>query len=104
MGKQQETEQDQAPSTIRISCYSPGARKIMLTGSFNDWDPAALPMTKSDDGQWNIDFKLPAGRYEYRFVVDGVSCCEPHLKNGHPDSEKNALHAYRDLNRILLVR
>ena len=104
MAKQPTTEQDQTRSTIRISCSSPNAREIILTGSFNDWDPAALPMTRSADGQWSAALELPRGRYEYKFVVDGVLCCEPHLKNGHPDCEQCAPYACGYLNRILLVR
>lgn len=104
MATPETTERDGSRLTIRITCSSPSAREIVLTGSFNDWDPVALPMTKDGDGQWTADLELPHGRYEYRFVVDGVSCCEPHLKNGHPDCEQCAPHACGELNRILLVR
>ncbi|MCO6438616.1 MAG: glycogen-binding domain-containing protein [Phycisphaerae bacterium] len=91
-------------STARITCFAPNAHEIALVGSFNDWDPGALRMTQDTDGQWSADLQLPAGRYEYKFVVDGVSCCDPHLKNGHPDCEQCAPHACGELNRILLIR
>lgn len=104
MATQQATALDRTRSTIRITCTSSGARKIILTGCFNDWNPEALPMTKASDGQWSVDLNLPPGRYEYKFVVDGISCCEPHLKNGHRDGEQCAPDGFGELNRILLVR
>ncbi len=103
MAKQGTTAWYQPRSTIRITCSAADAREVTLTGSFNDWDQAALPMTRSADGQWSADLKLPPGRYEYKFVVDGVLCCEPHLKNGYPDCEQCAPQACGELSRILLV-
>jgi hypothetical protein len=46
------------------------ARQVMLAGSFNDWDPQGLPMTKTDSG-WILDVRLPAGKYWYKFIADG---------------------------------
>ena len=30
----------------------PQAKKVMLVGDFNDWDPAALPLKRHPDGSW----------------------------------------------------
>src|SRR5436190_21842112 len=46
------------------------ARKVMLAGSFNDWDPGALVMWKTDSG-WIANVKLGPGKYWYKFIVDG---------------------------------
>lgn len=46
------------------------ARRVMLAGSFNDWNPDALAMRKTDSG-WIADVKLRPGKYWYKFVVDG---------------------------------
>lgn len=46
------------------------ARRVMLAGSFNDWDPDALSMTKTDSG-WIAYVKLIPGKYWYKFVIDG---------------------------------
>lgn len=46
------------------------ARRVMLAGSFNNWDPDALKMTKTDSG-WIADVKLTPGKYWYKFVADG---------------------------------
>jgi len=46
------------------------ANHVMLAGSFNNWDPAALSMKKTDSG-WIANVELAAGKYWYKFVVDG---------------------------------
>jgi hypothetical protein len=46
------------------------ASKVMLAGSFNDWNPNALSMKKVDSG-WIADVKLNPGKYWYKFIVDG---------------------------------
>jgi hypothetical protein len=46
------------------------ANQVMLAGSFNNWSPDALPMTRTDSG-WIAKVRLGAGKYWYKFVVDG---------------------------------
>ncbi|WP_276502091.1 hypothetical protein [Terrimonas pollutisoli] len=46
------------------------AERVMLAGSFNNWDPKALAMTKTDSG-WIALVKLGPGKYWYKFIVDG---------------------------------
>lgn len=46
------------------------AGKVMLAGSFNNWVPDNLPMTKTDSG-WVAGVKLKPGKYWYKFIVDG---------------------------------
>ncbi len=49
---------------------APGAHSVAVVGSFNDWEPTPLT-DKNNDGVWRVQLKLPPGRYEYAFVVDG---------------------------------
>jgi hypothetical protein len=46
------------------------AKKVMLAGSFNDWNPNALAMNATDSG-WIAYVKLTPGKYWYKFIVDG---------------------------------
>ncbi|MBC7937562.1 MAG: hypothetical protein H7Y86_19615 [Rhizobacter sp.] len=46
------------------------AQKVMLAGSFNDWNPSSLPMNQTDSG-WVAQVKLGPGKYWYKFIVDG---------------------------------
>ena len=60
-----------------FSCHAPEAKTVFLAGSFNEWNREATPMQRQEGGGWSISLKLPTGRYEYKFVVDGDWCCEP---------------------------
>ncbi|HKZ66445.1 MAG TPA: hypothetical protein VJ111_08830 [Chitinophagaceae bacterium] len=46
------------------------AGKVILAGSFNNWEPDALAMTKTDSG-WIATVKLGPGKYWYKFIIDG---------------------------------
>jgi hypothetical protein len=48
------------------------AKAVYLAGAFNDWKPTALAMTGPDkEGYCTKTLRLPIGRHEYKFVVDG---------------------------------
>src|SRR2546430_327094 len=50
----------------------PGAQSVHAVGSFNDWRPGSIALEDVDqDGVWRATVVLPAGAYEYMFVVDG---------------------------------
>lgn len=61
------------------------ARAVCIAGSFNDWRPDAAPMVALGDGLWVKELTLPPGRYEYRFVVDGVWVDDPKAKEVAPN-------------------
>ena len=46
------------------------AKRVMLAGSFNNWSENALTMKKTDNG-WLANVNLTAGKYWYKFIVDG---------------------------------
>lgn len=53
------------------------AKKVFLAGSFNNWEPQTIPLTKSSDG-WIGTIPLPPGKHYYKFVVDGEWILDPH--------------------------
>jgi hypothetical protein len=64
--------QSGAVVSITFVFYAPKATSVALVGSFNDWDPQKAPMNRGKDGNWTLQVKLPSGRYEYLFLVDGA--------------------------------
>ncbi len=48
--------------------------QVLVVGDFMDWDPQkALPMTDDDgDGLWETATPLPAGRYSYKYIINGL--------------------------------
>ena len=65
-------------STVRFALVAPNAVSVTLVGDFNKWDPKALPMRRSANGEtWEVEVGLPPGRYTYAFVVDGRIARDP---------------------------
>jgi hypothetical protein len=64
----------------------PGARSLVVTGSFCNWRPEGQPLRYDQNGGvWTATLTLPPGRYEYRLLVDGEwrddPTCEERLTN-----------------------
>lgn len=56
---------------VQFEFLAPDAREVYLVGSFNDWNKSGTPMKKDENGIWGKTLSLEAGKYEYRFFVDG---------------------------------
>lgn len=50
--------------------------EVFVAGSFNSWNPRKNRM-KFENGVYAATITVPAGRHEYKFVVDGVWCVDP---------------------------
>ncbi len=61
------------------------AREVFLAGNFTRWTEQKIAMTKLYDSEWRAEIQLPAGNYEYKFIVDGGRWVEdplnPHRTN-----------------------
>lgn len=63
--------------------YDPEASRVNVAGDFNNWSTQSDPMVdKNGDGEWTLFYSLPPGRYEYKFIVNGVTWI-PDPRNGH---------------------
>ena len=82
---------------VEFSLNMPQARSVTVAGSFNNWSPARMPLQKTDQGVWRTTASLAAGRYEYRFVVDGEWLADPAAKECAPNP-------YGGQNSIKVVR
>lgn len=58
---------------VHFELEAPGAKAVTLVGSFNGWNPTALPMTDGNrDGVWRIIVRLKKGTTNiYNFLIDG---------------------------------
>jgi len=45
--------------------------KVLLAGTFNDWEPTKGKMTRQKDGSFRKRVNLKPGEYRYKFFVDG---------------------------------
>ncbi len=70
---------------ILFTFEAPEATEVYLAGEFNGWSPSTDLMAKGKDGIWRIVLSLDSGRYEYKFVVDGVWQEDPDNPETIPD-------------------
>ena len=57
---------------VRFVLYAPGARRVAVAGTFNQWDRSAAPLVPAGtSGVWTTTLALPVGQHQYAFVVDG---------------------------------
>jgi len=63
----------------------PTATAVFVAGTFNEWRPAATPMTSIGDALWFKQIVLPPGRYEYCLVVDEMWMPDPLAKESVPN-------------------
>jgi 1,4-alpha-glucan branching enzyme len=45
------------------------AKRVALSGSFNNWDKTGVPMQKTKNG-WRVKQKLPPGKHYYKFIIN----------------------------------
>ena len=57
-------------NTCTFTYESSSAVSVNLTGDFNNWDPASLPMQKLDRKTWVLRMHLAEGIYHYQFIVN----------------------------------
>ncbi|HYK82747.1 MAG TPA: glycogen-binding domain-containing protein [Gemmatimonadales bacterium] len=77
----------------------PGAHSVHVVGSFNDWRTGTIALEDRDhDGVWRTVVVLPAGTYEYMFVVDGERWVPDRL------AERQVADEFGRENSIVIVR
>lgn len=52
------------------------AKRVILTGSFADWDENKHKMNLVD-GVWKLNLPIPGGKHHYKFIVDGQWHTDP---------------------------
>lgn len=81
--------------TLQIKAES--GKKVFVAGTFNTWNPEESKLKeKGKTGVYSILLSLPKGRYEYKFVIDGVWCVDPECPEWVPNN-------FGSLNSVLTV-
>ncbi len=89
---------NQIKKTIEFYVQNDQATQISLTGSFNHWAQDVLLMEAGRDGVWKIEIPmLPAGRYQYKFLVDDRTWMEDY------DNPLHEPDGFRGFNSILII-
>ena len=94
---------ESSENEVRFRCVAPGAQSVFLAGTFNGWDPSVTPMQMDQSGEWHVTIELSPGRYEYKFIVDGIWGCEPGVADELYAREDAILNAFGTKNRVIEV-
>jgi 1,4-alpha-glucan branching enzyme len=70
---------------LTFSYAGPAKESVQLAGDFTGWQQAPLSLKKDRKGVWKKTVSLPAGRYEYRLLVDGEWRDDPQCPNRSPN-------------------
>jgi hypothetical protein len=88
--------QGKAPVTLTLNM--PEARSVSVVGTFNDWHEKGYEMKRDGTGStWHLVLQLPAGRYEYAYVLDGQKIVPD------PQAEFFADDGFGNQNAVLIV-
>ena len=82
---------------IKFQVAADHGSEVFLAGTFNDWNPTKRQLTEeTPDGIFSKTLLLPKGRYQYKFVINGVWCIDPECR----EWERNK---YGSLNSVITV-
>lgn len=89
---------DQVNDAVVFVTLYPRAQNVQIAGDFNNWRPELTKMEKvGESGVWQTKLALPAGKYNYRYVVDGQWQQDPY--NEHAE-----LNPYGEYNSIFEMK
>lgn len=81
---------------VRFTYTRPAVNSVEVAGTFNQWQPGAGKLRRADATHWVSELGLLPGRYEYRWVVDGVWMQDP-------ESDESVPNPYGGRNSVLRV-
>jgi 1,4-alpha-glucan branching enzyme len=53
------------------------AENVYLVGDFNRWNEESHPMRKTKGLRFELEVKIPPGRYQFKYLIDGVWWNDP---------------------------
>jgi len=78
--------------------HDDSAQSVSVAGEFNGWDHVATPLERNSSGLWSTQIVVPgAGRFEYKFIVNGRRWIED------PSNGMKAPDNYGGLNSVLVI-
>jgi 1,4-alpha-glucan branching enzyme len=69
--KKKKESNGSSSKSVKFDCFAPGARSVVVSGSFNKWSKRKNKMKGTKKGNWSCAVKLKPGTYQYRFVING---------------------------------
>ncbi len=85
-----------AKEWVLFKYHAPANSQVCLAGTFNNWNPASIKLACHKSGVYSAMVLLPAGRCEYKFIVNGV------WRNS-PDCGNQVPNGFGTMNNVLEV-
>ena len=81
---------------VMFSIEVNGAKEVALLGDFNNWSPKTHPLKNDANGLWKKTLMIPAGTYQYKFLVDGNWMVDP-------QNDQTCMNVFGTLNNVLII-
>ncbi len=77
---------------VKFHIVAPQAKEVYVVGDFNDWQQNTTSRMELSNGVWTKSLRFGTGRYQYRFIVDGVWTEDPNnpVKELNPFGQMNS--------------
>ncbi len=83
---------------VRFELVAPRAEQVSLAGSFNEWQPDGIQLTRNPDtGVWTGTVPLVPGEHQYMFVIDGIEWIPD------PDAHAQVDDGFGQANSVIVV-
>ncbi len=92
----QNSDGNEEASFVTFSLAAPQARSVYVAGTFNEWALDESFQMKRDGEKWILKLPLKAGRYRYRFVIDGQW-------REDPKNPRQEINSFGDVNSLVEV-
>lgn len=80
-------------SEVSFCLTAPEAKEVYVVGDFNNWMQNDTSRMEKHNGVWEKKIRFNSGRYQYRFIIDGVWTEDPNnpVKEMNPFGQMNSL-------------
>jgi hypothetical protein len=87
-----------APEGVTFSLHDHTASSVQVLGSWDNWRSPGITATSIEPGYWRtLPVHLSAGRYSYRFLLDGQRWLDD------PNNPRKAPDGFGNLNSAVVV-
>jgi 1,4-alpha-glucan branching enzyme len=80
---------------IKFEIEAEKGSDVYVAGTFNEWDTTKKKLVFKN-GTYSGTLSLAPGRYEYKFMIDGIWCVDPKCREWAPNQ-------FGSLNSVLIV-
>ncbi|CAN5239687.1 hypothetical protein BH11PLA2_BH11PLA2_09730 [soil metagenome] len=71
---------------VPVAFHHPNASDVRITGDFCNWGNEGVSLQRDEENCWRGVLKLQPGRYEYRYLADGVWQGDPECPERVPNA------------------